>query len=241
MSCGQSRRSTTAEAHGSRHGVPRRCRATACPTSTLLSAEHAGIFQQTLDAQTATATAAGRAGWCTADRRRADTLVGFLDTHTTVAVTVDVVISADALIADNASTPQSERLGPIASEVARDLCTSPDARRRRPVTDSRHRRTGRRDTCPEGLRTSPRWRTHRTTSHRCRRHERHEGGERSGPTTVAAVCGPTVEQDPSASGQIRSARPGQASPRRLTAGCRVPAIAWTMCSTSKVSRTSCTR
>ncbi|MBK9434283.1 MAG: hypothetical protein IPN52_03880 [Micrococcales bacterium] len=50
-------------------------------------------------------------------------------------VTVDVVISADALIGDNDWTPESKRLGPIGSQIARDLCTSPDARWRRLVTD----------------------------------------------------------------------------------------------------------
>ena len=48
---------------------------------------------------------------------------------------MDVVISADALIGDNDWTPESKRLGPIGSQIARDLCTSPDARWRRLVTD----------------------------------------------------------------------------------------------------------
>ncbi len=103
-----------------------------------VSAEHAEIFLQAL------AKLAG-AGDCadpyeqgdarTAAQRQADALVGFLDLHTTVDVTVDVVISADALIGDNDWTPHSKRLGPIGSQIARDLCTSPDARWRRLVTD----------------------------------------------------------------------------------------------------------
>ena len=50
-------------------------------------------------------------------------------------VTVDVVISADALIGDNDWTPESNAWGPIGSQIARDLCTSPDARWRLLVTD----------------------------------------------------------------------------------------------------------
>ena len=103
-----------------------------------LSAEHAEVFITALEKLAGSPDCAdpyeqgeGR----TADQRKADALVGFLELHTTVAVTVDVVISADALIGDNDWTPESKRLGPIGSEVARDLCMSPDARWRRLVTD----------------------------------------------------------------------------------------------------------
>ena len=48
---------------------------------------------------------------------------------------MDVVISADALIGGQRLDPESKRLGPIGSQIARDLCTSPDARWRRLVTD----------------------------------------------------------------------------------------------------------
>ncbi len=103
-----------------------------------LSAEHAEVFIAALEKLAGSPDCAdpyeqGEAR--TADQRKADALVGFLELHTTVAVTVDVVISADALIGDNDWTPESKRLGPIGSEVARDLCMSPDARWRRLVTD----------------------------------------------------------------------------------------------------------
>ena len=106
--------------------------------SAYLSAEHAEIFMEAL---TKLATADDCADPYqqgdarTATQRQADALVGFLDLHTRVDVTVDVVISADALIGDNDWTPESKRLGPIGSQIARDLCTSPDARWRRLVTD----------------------------------------------------------------------------------------------------------
>lgn len=44
-------------------------------------------------------------------------------------------MSADHLAGDNDWTPESKRLGPIGSEIARDLCASPDARWRRLITD----------------------------------------------------------------------------------------------------------
>jgi hypothetical protein len=71
----------------------------------------------------------------TAAQRRADALCGFLDAHCAYSVNVDVVISADALIGDNDWTPEHKRLGPMASDVARKLAWSPDARWQRLVTD----------------------------------------------------------------------------------------------------------
>lgn len=68
-------------------------------------------------------------------QRLADALSGFLAEHTTWDVAVDVVISADALLGDNDWTPRIRQLGPVASDIARDLCFSPDARWRRLVTD----------------------------------------------------------------------------------------------------------
>ena len=103
-----------------------------------LSAEHAEVFIQALEALAGSKDCADpyqQGDARSAEQRRADALVGFLATHTTVAVSVDVVISADQLIGDNDWTPESKRLGPIASEVARDLCMSADARWRRLVTD----------------------------------------------------------------------------------------------------------
>ena len=103
-----------------------------------LSVEHAEILMQALAKLAGSPDCADpyeQGDERTAGQRRADALVGFLDLHTTVAVNVDVVISADALIGDNDWTPESKRLGPMASEVARQLCISPDARWRRLVTD----------------------------------------------------------------------------------------------------------
>jgi hypothetical protein len=103
-----------------------------------VSAEHADIFLQALDKLAAAGDCADpydQGDARTATQRRADTLVGFLDLHTRVHVNVDVVISADALIGDNDWTPETKRLGPIGSHLARDLCMSPDARWRRLVTD----------------------------------------------------------------------------------------------------------
>ncbi len=103
-----------------------------------LSAEHAEIFMQALEKLADAPDCADpyeQGEQRTADQRKADALVGFLDLHTTVTVNVDVVIGADALIGDNDWTPESKRLGPIGSELARDLCMSPDARWRRLVTD----------------------------------------------------------------------------------------------------------
>ena len=96
-----------------------------------LSAEHAEIFLQALQRLADAVEVADpyqQGDERTAEQRRADALVGFLGMHTVVDVTGDVVISADALVGDSDWTPESKRLGPIASEVARDLCLSPDAR-----------------------------------------------------------------------------------------------------------------
>ncbi len=103
-----------------------------------LSIEHAEILMQALEKLAGSPECADpyeQGDERTAGQRRADALVGFLDLHTTVTVNVDVVISAESLIGDNDWTPESKRLGPMASEVARQLCMSPDARWRRLVTD----------------------------------------------------------------------------------------------------------
>ena len=103
-----------------------------------LSLEHAEVFMKALEELAGSDDCAdpyGQGGARTAEQRRADALVGFLADHTSVSVSVDLVISADQLIGDNDWTPWTKRLGPIASEVARDLCMSPDARWRRLVTD----------------------------------------------------------------------------------------------------------
>lgn len=103
-----------------------------------LSAEHAEIFMGALEKLAASPDCAdpyGQGDERTAEQRRADALVGYVESHTSVCVNVDVVISADALIGDNDWTPESARLGPIGSALARDLCMSPDARWRRLVTD----------------------------------------------------------------------------------------------------------
>jgi hypothetical protein len=103
-----------------------------------LSAEHAEVFYQTLTAL------AGRddcpdpheqGDGRTAVQRRADALVGLLDTKARVEVHVDVAISADALIGDNPGQSELGRLGPVSSALARQLAWSPDARWRRLVTD----------------------------------------------------------------------------------------------------------
>ncbi len=103
-----------------------------------LSAEHAEAFAQALQQLADSPDCADpyeQGDARTADQRRADALVGFLAAHTTWQVNVDVVIGADALIGDNDLTAHVKRLGPIGSDLARDLCFSPDARWRRLVTD----------------------------------------------------------------------------------------------------------
>ena len=114
-----------------------------------LSAEHAEAFAQALQQLADSPDCADpyeQGDARTADQRRADALVGFLAAHTTWQVNVDVVIGADALIGDNDLTAHVKRLGPIGSDLARDLCFSPDARWRRLVTDpldwSAHRHVG---------------------------------------------------------------------------------------------------
>jgi hypothetical protein len=103
-----------------------------------LSAEHAEAFIQALRQLAASTDCPDpyqQGDTRTPDQRRADALTGFLVQHTSWDIHVDVVISADTLIGDNDWTPQIRQLGPVASEIARDLCFSPDARWRRLVTD----------------------------------------------------------------------------------------------------------
>lgn len=103
-----------------------------------ISAEHAEAFIASLEKLADAADCAdpyGQGDERSKGQRLADALVGFLQEHVAVQVNVDVVISADHLIGDNDWTPESKRLGPIGSELARDLCFSPDARWRRLVTD----------------------------------------------------------------------------------------------------------
>lgn len=103
-----------------------------------LSLEQAEAFMQSLEQAAAAEDCPdpyGQGEARSAAQRRADALTGFLDAHCVFDVTVDVVISADALIGDNDWTPELKRRGPIGSEVARMLCWSPDARWRRLVTD----------------------------------------------------------------------------------------------------------
>ena len=68
-------------------------------------------------------------------QRRADALTGWLDQHCTYDITVDVIITADALIGDSQDMPESKRVGPLPVDVARSLAWCPDARWRRLVTD----------------------------------------------------------------------------------------------------------
>ncbi|MGV1030604.1 MAG: hypothetical protein ACOYBU_19220, partial [Dermatophilaceae bacterium] len=68
-------------------------------------------------------------------QRRADALVGFLDTITTLDIRVDVTIPADTLIGDDHRDAEIGRYGPVAASLARWLCWSPDARWHRLVTD----------------------------------------------------------------------------------------------------------
>lgn len=103
-----------------------------------ISAEQAEAFVAALEKMAAAPDCAdpyGQGDARSKGQRLADALVGFLQEHVEVQVSVDVVISADHLVGDNDWTPESKRLGPIGSEIARDLCMSPDARWRRLVTD----------------------------------------------------------------------------------------------------------
>jgi len=103
-----------------------------------LSAEAAEAFMQALQALADSPDCPdphGQGDARTRDQRRADALTGFLDAHCTYQVTVDVVIPADTLIGDNEYGAETRQLGPIPSELARQLCFSPDARWRRLVTD----------------------------------------------------------------------------------------------------------
>ena len=76
--------------------------------SAYLSAEHAEIFMEALTKLAAADDCADpyqQGDARTATQRQADALVGFLDLHTRVDVTVDVVISADALIGTTTGPP----------------------------------------------------------------------------------------------------------------------------------------
>jgi hypothetical protein len=106
--------------------------------SARLSIEHAEVFYQALnqladkdDCPDPYEQGAGR----TRDQRRADALIGFLDTTTTLDVHVDVTISADTLIGDDHSDALLGRHGAIPASLARYLAWSPDARWRRLVCD----------------------------------------------------------------------------------------------------------
>lgn len=103
-----------------------------------VSAEHAEAFMQALDQLAAAPDLVDpykQGESRSAEQRRADALVGFLESHCTFNINVDVVISADTLIGDNEYGAELGRLGPVTSELARALCWSPDARWRRLVTD----------------------------------------------------------------------------------------------------------
>ncbi|MCU0299151.1 MAG: HNH endonuclease [Candidatus Nanopelagicales bacterium] len=103
-----------------------------------VSAEVAEAFMQALETLADSPDCAdpyGQGDQRSKDQRRADALAGFLTTHCTYQITVDVIIPADTLIGDNDYGAASKRLGPLTSELARSLCFSPDARWRRLVTD----------------------------------------------------------------------------------------------------------
>lgn len=68
-------------------------------------------------------------------QRRADALVGFLGTVTTLDIRVDVTISADTLIGDDYRDAELGKHGPVSASLARWLAWSPDARWRRLVID----------------------------------------------------------------------------------------------------------
>ena len=103
-----------------------------------LSAEHAEIFFQAL-------TKLAQKDDCpdpyeqgdqrTLGQRRADALVGFLETVTQVDVHVNVTISANTLIGEDHRDALLGKHGVICASVARHLAWSPDARWRRLVTD----------------------------------------------------------------------------------------------------------
>jgi hypothetical protein len=103
-----------------------------------VSLEQAEAFVQALDQLAARDDCADpydQGGQRTADQRRADALTGFLDAHCTWTVHADIVISADQLAGDTDWTPELKRRGPMASEVARHMVWSADARWQRLVTD----------------------------------------------------------------------------------------------------------
>lgn len=106
--------------------------------SARLSLEHAEIFYQALTKlakQDDCADPYEQGGERTLSQRRADALLGFLDTITTVAVQIDVAISADALIGDDHREAYLGNRGAIPASLARYLAFSPDARWRRLVCD----------------------------------------------------------------------------------------------------------
>jgi hypothetical protein len=102
-----------------------------------VSAEQAEAFLQSLEqfAQTSDADPYEQGDARTKDQRLADALAGFLDTHCTWQVSADIVISAACLAGDTDWTPELKRRGPIASQIARNLVWSADARWQRLVTD----------------------------------------------------------------------------------------------------------
>ncbi len=71
----------------------------------------------------------------TLGQRRADALVGFLETTTKVDVQVNVTISANTLIGEDHRDAMLGNHGPICASLARHLAWSPDARWRRLVCD----------------------------------------------------------------------------------------------------------
>ncbi len=102
-----------------------------------VSLEQAEAFAQALDQLAASADCDpyDQGDERTLDQRRADALAGFLESHCTWDVRADIVISADCLAGDTDWTPELKRRGPIASEFARRLVWSADARWQRLVTD----------------------------------------------------------------------------------------------------------
>ena len=100
-----------------------------------LSAEHAEIFMEALAKLAAADDCADpyqQGDARTATQRQADALVGSWTYHPRGRHR-GRGDQRRCLIGDNDWTP-SKRLGPIGSQIARDLCTSPDARWRRLVT-----------------------------------------------------------------------------------------------------------
>jgi len=106
--------------------------------SAYVSIEVAEAFMQALEALVASPECPdpySQGDERTKEQRCADALAGFLTTHCSYRINVDVVIPADTLVGDNEYGAESKRLGPITSDLARALCFSPDARWRRLVTD----------------------------------------------------------------------------------------------------------